>query len=56
MLHLIVKEKKKFFVFQWNEPTYTYYFSKLNQSRRTNHAKEMVLVEDYGTYISKYLK
>jgi len=28
----------------------------LNQSRRTNHAKEMVLVEEYGMYVSKYLK
>jgi hypothetical protein len=35
---------------------YTYYFSILNQSRRTNHAKEMVLVEEYGMYVSKYLK
>jgi hypothetical protein len=51
-----VKEKKIFFVFQWNEPTYTYYFSKLNQSRRTDHAKEMVLIEEFGKYIPKYFK
>jgi hypothetical protein len=28
----------------------------LNQSRRTNHAKEMFLVEEFGTYIPKYFK
>jgi hypothetical protein len=55
MLHLIVKEKKSsLFSNGMNLPIY--YFSILNQSRGTNHAKEMVLVEEYGTYISKYLK